>query len=192
MNKRRVFLAINLPEEVRSRLVAVQQKLARAVPGNAVRWTSPVQLHLTLKFLGHLPEETVSRISAEAQSVCGRLRAFQVNASDVGFFPNANHPRIVWAGIEGLGLADLQPRLEAACCAITAQPEENRFKGHVTLGRVKSLTRTDAGQLGQAVQSQTNHDYRAWTVHTVELMQSELSSEGSIYSVLSSFHHVDD
>jgi 2'-5' RNA ligase len=187
LNKLRVFLAINLPKDVRTRLVAVQAELARTLPEKAIRWTAPEQLHLTLKFLGHLPEETVSRISAEAQPVCARSSTFHLTARSVGFFPGANRPRIVWVGIQGASLAQLQAELEQACCAITSQPPENRFKGHVTLGRIKSLTRAEGRELAKAAESDKTSEFGGWTVRTVELMQSHLSPQGSVYSVLKAF-----
>ena len=167
--------------------MAVQAKLARTVPENAVRWTGPEQLHLTLNFLGHLAEENVSRVSAEAQGICARRSAVQLTARGVGFFPNANRPRIVWVGIEGPGLDDIQAELEQVCCVITSQPPDNLFKGHVTLGRIKSVTRNEGRELAQAAECDDISEFGTWTVRSVELMNSQLSPRGSVYSVLKAF-----
>src|SRR3954469_1378663 len=102
----RLFVAINLPEEVKLRVAELQAE-ARQTLRKSVRWTRPEQLHLTLKFLAHLDEEVVPDLSAALARACTGVRAFALRAETVGCFPRPSSPRVVWVGICG----DLPPLL---------------------------------------------------------------------------------
>ena len=137
MSTWRLFVAVPLPEAALELLAVVQRDLATS--GADVKWSDPGQIHLTLKFLGDTPEEAVAELSAaldEAASGCppcvGRL-------AEVGAFPNAHRPRVVWVGLnEATGeLVRLQKRVDEATSYLVP-PDPRGFTAHLTLGRVRS------------------------------------------------------
>src|SRR5687768_4429915 len=105
----RVFIAIELPEDIRRALADVQRQL-RPVTSSA-RWVPAESIHLTLKFLGEVPE---TRIVDVDESLAGLTwLPFQVVVSGVGFFPGARSPRVLWAGLTASTMADLALELDA-------------------------------------------------------------------------------
>ena len=98
----RAFIAIELPEEIRDELRRRQQAFHAICPRSAVcrdaRWTRPEGIHLTLKFLGEISEDTSQRV-IEALDGLGTVKKFQVEVRGFGFFPDARRPRVFWAGV---------------------------------------------------------------------------------------------
>src|SRR5271167_4773397 len=148
-DKLRLFVAIPMPEAVRNGITGVQQELRQLVSPAAVRWTKPEQFHLTLRFLGSVPAGRVADLQEAVSAVCRGSPALRLRAQGVGFFPNARSPRVIWAGVnDGEGrLADLQKKIEGAVQPFTQEPGTERFAGHVTLGRVRSLKRPEIEEL---------------------------------------------
>ena len=109
----RLFISLPVPEAVRVALQQAQQELREGLPPrarNAVRWTNPDQLHLTLRFLGEVDEPRVPSLLNALQSACQPFPRLQLRAERVGFFPERRLPRVVWIGVQDRGgtLARLQ------------------------------------------------------------------------------------
>src|SRR5260370_12264617 len=93
----RLFVALEIPSEVREKLAALLKSLRAVSP--QTRWVRPENLHVTLKFIGEVPETKLAAI----RSALARARSDQpvtVDFRGLGFFPNDKHPRVFWAGIE--------------------------------------------------------------------------------------------
>ncbi len=126
----RLFVALDLPDDIRARLVG----LAGGVPG--VRWTPPENLHLTLRFVGEVDGAAAEELDAELASI--DRGAFALTLSGVGVFERGRHPHTLWAGVAAEpALAQLHGRIESAAQRAGLEPEGRRFKPHVTLGRLK-------------------------------------------------------
>ena len=100
----RLFLAINVPPEVRLEVVAATAALRECAPELA--WVRDPHLHLTLKFLGDVSPERLDAVIAATAAAAGRHRELLMNLGGIGAFPNFRKARIVW-----MGVAD-DPRLE--------------------------------------------------------------------------------
>src|SRR4051812_26920669 len=183
----RLFVAINLPEEIKLCLADLQAQAGQTVR-KSVRWTRPEQLHLTLKFLAHLDEEVVPDLSAALARACDGVRAFALRAETVGCFPRPSSPRVVWAGINGdlPALLQLQKQIDDAT-ASWREPEKRAFTAHLTIGRVTEANQTQREAIKCLIEKHQNARFGEWTVRTVDLMQSRLSPTGSTYSRLQSF-----
>src|SRR5579871_841272 len=81
----RLFLAIDLPDAVRSGLDAAAAP-ARA-RGTGVRWVRTESLHLTLVFLGERPARQVDAIAARVAAVCAAQTPFALRVEGMGCFP---------------------------------------------------------------------------------------------------------
>ncbi len=186
----RLFLAISLPAQVKEKLAELQNKLAAS--GAGVRWVRPEGIHLTLKFLGNVPESRIPEIVSVVQEVVRKNApaVIRLGVKGVGTFPPRGTPRVVWAGLTGdlVALARLQQALEAALARLGFAPEKRPFVPHLTLGRVKSAKNKKA--LLQSVDRYREEEFvPAQTIAIKELVlyQSTLHPEGAIYTPLKHF-----
>ena len=184
----RVFIAIPVPETVRNALEAVQTELRSALPGEVVRWTKRTQFHLTLRFLGDVDSTQVQALADSLRQACEPFAPLPLRAERIGFFPHMRSPRVVWAWVHDRNevLPRLQQSIERAVAKFTREAVEEKFTGHVTLGRVKRIRRAEADALGKIAIGMAERFFGEWTANHVELIQSELSSEGSRYVTIES------
>ncbi len=91
----RTFVAVFPPPKVREALV----EAARALPTDAFRLTAPERVHLTLKFLGEVQPEDLTRVGSALEGIGYRGGPFDATISGFGAFPSARRARILWAGI---------------------------------------------------------------------------------------------
>ena len=181
----RCFIAIDLSAGVRDALARLLASLRDAAPRADVRWVDAAQLHLTLKFLGGVPDDRVPAISrALAEAVAG-VGAVALSAGGVGAFPSLRRPRVLWAGTTGgaAELAALAATVDRVAVAHGFPPEARPFRGHLTLGRVRS----DRGgaALAKALAAAGAPDLGAWTASEVVLYESRLRPTGALYVPIS-------
>ena len=176
----RSFVAINLPDGVRAGLAALSG--ARKTSDNAIRWTPPEQIHLTLKFFGDVESGSLGDLEAALCRACAGAKPFTLEAVGAGAFPNLRRPRVLWAGLQG----DLQP-LSALFERVQHETEawgrreERGFSPHLTLGRVKEGRTPDLRDWA-VKQAQTR--FGSWQVRKIHLIRSVLSPGGAQYSEL--------
>ena len=167
---RRCFVALDLPEPLHAEALRVQLALREQVLFQG-RFTAPENLHLTLKFLGEIPESTVAEARAALAGI--RFKAPTLRLSGAGMFA----PRIVWVRVAGA--EELQRAVDAALENLF-KPEA-RFMGHLTIARVKSA-RNPRG-LASVVESLPVKLAAADAV-SFSLRESRLQPEGPKYTVL--------
>ena len=146
----------------------------------SVRWTKPEQFHLTLRFLGDVPSESVAGLQESVNAVCSGVPALHLRAQGIGFFPNARSPRVIWIGINDgeKRLVDLQRKIEVAVQPFTQEPGSERFAGHVTLGRFKQFKRLEIKALtGACARLMKDRLFGEWTAKEVEIIRSELLAQ---------------
>jgi RNA 2',3'-cyclic 3'-phosphodiesterase len=180
----RLFIAIRIPDSVKEKIVAAQTELRRALPPEAVRWTRGDQFHLTLRFLGSVAAERLPALADAVRVVCKSFTGLQLHASGLGFFPDSRLPRVIWVGINDRQgrLPLLHRAVQFATLGFTTEKAEETFTGHVTLGRVKHISRREAQSLASAATGLGNGHFGQWTVNHIDIMRSELSSEGAKHS----------
>jgi 2'-5' RNA ligase len=135
----RLFVAIVLPPAVAAELAAQAAPLRSAWPG--LRWASPDAWHLTLAFLGEVPEEVLPGLAERLKRAAGRHPAQDLAVRGGGAFPGAARARVVWAGIEAdrAALRKLAASVAAGARRAGAPPpdEGRRYRPHVTLARLR-------------------------------------------------------
>lgn len=143
----RAFLAIALPDEVRTQTRELCRQLARELP--EVRWNRAETLHLTLKFFPAIEEESLEKIGEVMLSV-GRITApFQVRMQGLGAFPTLGRPRVFWLGIEqDRPLRQLHQELDGQLERIGMARDDRPFAPHLTLGRAGGKLRDVGAILG--------------------------------------------
>ncbi len=166
----RLFVALELPESVRTRLSMLQG----GVPG--ARWATDEQLHLTLRFIGEVDDDVARDIDDALAGI--RAPAFALELAGVGEFGGKN-PRALWAGVRSSdALLHLQKKVETALQRMGLPAEERKFSPHVTLARLKAAPRE------KVVQFLTHHALFAsgpFNVDHFVLFSSHLGSGGSVY-----------
>jgi 2'-5' RNA ligase len=185
----RLFIALELPSEVKDGLEAIRAQLARQAPPRTVRWVQPDGIHLTLKFLGDAPVARRDELQAALQVAVDDHAPFPITAGDLGCFPNPQRPRVVWVGIrEDTGaLASLRDSVEKHVAPLGFPTENRPFTPHLTLGRVnRDASRSDLQKLGGLISATAVGDLHTWPVTAASLMRSELKPTGAVYTAL---HH---
>lgn len=170
----RLFVALDLTEDVRQRLAG----LAGGVPG--ARWTEPENLHLTLRFIGEVPEDQAMDIDAALAEV--RAPAFPLVLDGVGVYGSARRARVLWAGVErSEALAHLQAKVESALVRCGLPAEERKFSPHVTLARLKDAP---PERIGRFLSDRGLFRAGPMAVEHVTLYRSHLGNGGAVYEAL--------
>lgn len=160
-------------------LYAAAAPLRDAAP--ALRWTPSERLHLTLKFLGNMPDAAVAPLGAALRGVAGAHSSVPLVIRGAGAFPTLRRPNVVWAGVEpATRLELLQHDVEVALAALGVPVEGRAFRPHVTLARVREpMAREEARLLTREVR-RFRFDFQG-EVSSLDLIQSSLSQRGAIH-----------
>ena len=171
----RTFIALSIPEEVKAVIgTAISELKAK---NHAVRWVKPAALHITLKFLGDIPEQTVVAVAADLDKAAALCPPLTLRIEGFGAFPNVKRPRVVWVGLKGdmHELYTLASNIDKACIAYGVAGERRPFSGHITLGRLKEPIMVDLA---------INPVSGLFNASQVLLYQSVLLPSGAQYNVL--------
>jgi 2'-5' RNA ligase len=180
----RLFLAINIPGELRRTLSDAVQPLRDLAPD--IRWTSELKLHLTIKFLGEQEDSRLPAIEDAMRSTAAQHASTAVTINGFGAFPNTRRPRVVWIGVEHSPRLELLAHdLECAFETIGFEAEARAFRPHITLGRVReSLGLEQARSLARAARRMDFEE--SLPVESVDLMRSVAGAGGSTYQLIAS------
>jgi 2'-5' RNA ligase len=180
----RMFCAIELPEFVRNLVRRRIARLQEAAPEARASWARDSSLHLTLKFLGEISRTSVADLSKAASLAVREVPPFSVRLNSSGVFPNHGQPRVLWLGIDDLSgqLGELHARLETEAAKFGFAREARRFRPHLTIARLRH--RDNARELS-AVHQQMDFEPVDIAVNELVVIRSELSSEGSKYTIVS-------
>jgi 2'-5' RNA ligase len=181
-----VFIAVPLPGDLKAKLTALQQEFQR-FPLEAA-WVREAGFHITLKFLGEVDSSQIGPIFSCMAETGQCYHPFSVTLCGVGVFPHESSPRVLWVGIQdetGL-LRQIQQTLEAGLAQIGYRPEDRPFAPHLTLARLKRVSRRGEFLAGlkahrEAMLGQLNVDH-------IELIESQLHPSGARYSTVKAVH----
>ncbi len=178
----RAFIAIDLPEKVKSEL----KKLMGFLPQEKhIKWVDVKGAHLTLKFLGNIRESQVPEITENLIKIASSYNPFVLALSGCGAFPSLSKIRVIWVGTEGdiEILKEIQREVEEVMEKLGFQKEERPFKPHITLGRAKDAKKSDL--LAKVLVEQSSFKSCEFTVKEIVLFKSTLTPQGAIYSPIS-------
>jgi 2'-5' RNA ligase len=187
--RHRIFIAVNLPEDVRKQLSDCQKKLI-TLP---VRWTKKEGLHITLVFLGYLNDEELLDIIKITKEVASQHSSFSINLNKILYGPPKKFPpRMIWVeGEESQEMANLQKDLEDSLYSSPLKGANERearpYSPHITLGRIKTwefrrVEPEERQEINEEVSPPTGG--LSFPVESIEVMESELKQGGSEYIVL--------
>lgn len=185
MPRIRTFIAVELAGGVIRRARELVDKL-RVAPVE-VNWVRPEQMHLTLKFLGDVPDTQTPDICRVVAQVAQQFEPFEIALRGAGAFPDLKHPKVLWIGIQegSQELKLLQAALDEALRSQLGYPLDSRpFRPHLTVGRVKREMPGGQARLAQILTEQAQFDADLTVVDEVVTFANFLSRQGPTHEPL--------
>jgi 2'-5' RNA ligase len=179
--KKRLFIAIDIPDNVRQLAVNHINRLRESFPEARLSWTRPGNLHLTLKFLGDVDDSSIDRLCHELKNLAAERATFYLAVRGTGTFPSVRRAKVLWLGINDIdgALVPLASAIEQRLSQMGFATDDRKFSPHLTIGRVRQ--RDDvASQLAEKHAGSVFASPR-FTISEIALYSSTLSSGGSIY-----------
>lgn len=184
MQNLRLFWAVSLPDQVKEKL-GVLMDLMKKERADA-RWVEKHNLHLTVKFMGDVPANLLPQLTGAVKLAVSGTGSFNLLVRGLGFFPSAQRPRILWAGLTGEldRLQEVHRLVQESLIPLGWPPENRRFSPHLTLARLRSLQ--DVEKLTSLVPELADRFTvnMLVPVQELQLMESKLTRKGPIYTVL--------
>ena len=174
----RLFVGLTLPHSVKQELLGLMAGL------EGVKWQREDQLHLTLNFIGEVPEPQAAEVGLALSAVT--FAPFALRLEGVDIFGHRRRPRMLWTGVRQENIEQLQ-HLHAKIgrvlqgCGLEADPR--KYVPHVTLGRFKGKAR----RVGLYLEYHAGYKSPAFEANAMTLYRSHLGHQGSHYVVVSSY-----
>ena len=189
----RLFIALDLDNAVRDRIRLFMDGVRNFAPD--VRWVRLESLHVTLKFIGEKPTESVEQIKTLLSVI--QAASISITFQSFGFFPTAKSPRVFWIGMQaGPELQQLATSIDTAAATLGVPKEEHPFTPHLTLARAGSgaprRQKSDSPnrnfqRLQEKLAALPSPDFGTMAAHEFFLFESELGRGGSRYKKLARF-----
>jgi len=177
----RVFVAIELPDELKRKISNFQRELKKLdiLEGN---WTK--EYHLTLKFLGEVNEDKLKEIEKSLSDISAKTKKFELEMKGLGAFPSKDYVRVLWIGV-GIGDEEalvLHEDIDSGLEKLGFE-KEKKYANHLTICRVKSVS--DKKKLKEILERKI--DFGKFEVAAIKLIKSDLTPAGPVYSALKVF-----
>lgn len=185
----RIFFAIDLPPFAKEKIGGFIVALKKKAKSNAIRWSKPDNLHITLQFLAEVRSEHLPRlIDSVRTEMKGIATSKRITFGSLHVFPNPYRPRVIVLDITPQeALAELSAIIGQGITKADYAIENRPFKAHLTLGRIKNPQHIDLSFLSQPPALIVD----PLDVQEVVLFRSEPQPEGSTYTVIETFKRED-
>ena len=176
----RTFLAVDIDQALRDRLARVLELAPD--DGAKINWVAAANLHVTMNFLGDVDDETLSEVCRLAARVAAAAEPFEFDVPRIACVPPRGRLRMIWAEVADPDgrLADLHAALSSGLAELGFPPEKRRFKGHITLARIRHARHDEA--IRRAVGAIAAADLPTQTATHVTVYTSDLRPGGPIYT----------
>jgi RNA 2',3'-cyclic 3'-phosphodiesterase len=190
----RLFVALDIDESIRQRIERFMEGVREFA--SEARWVRPESLHVTLKFIGEKPEDSLEAIKQALAGISSP--PITVHLRGHGFFPNPKSARVFWIGLDADALSALAAKVDEVLSTVNIPREEHPFHPHLTLARSGAGSGNPRRQMGD----RRNRDFQrlqeklavlavpefgTMTAHEFFLYQSQLGRGGSRYTKLQNF-----
>jgi 2'-5' RNA ligase len=196
MEKRhRVFIAINLPDDIKRELIKHQEKFKNKFifvgedgeNFDLAKWTIKDNLHITLEFLGYLTDQEIADTCQITKEIAQNHESFSVNLNKIEYGPkNKAFASMIWAsGEKSKEVSELKNNLQNALLeSVNFKPESRGFIPHITLARLKEW---QLKAISIEEQPEIAEDINLiFTVESIEVMESVMKKGGAQYEILES------
>jgi len=179
----RLFVALEIPSTVRENLASLLESLRAVSP--QTRWVRLENLHVTLKFIGEVPQAKLAGIRGALAGVRSE-QPVTLDFRGLGFFPNEKRPRVFWAGIEASpNLQSLAADIEGATEKLGIPREPRPISPHLTLARFEPPRLPE--RLRAAIHENAAREFSSLRTNKFHLIESKLKSSGAEYTTVESF-----
>lgn len=177
----RIFIGIKFGDKTREEIEKALKPFKKIA--SPIKWVKTGNIHLTLKFIGEVPPEKVTRIEESLSESKFNVGDFDLKIAGFGKFGRGSELNILWMGIEkNEKLEEIYRRIEDALRAIGIPKEKRPFKPHLTVGRNKK--RYNFKPILERLQENAETFVCNFRVKAFQIFKSELFSTGPVYSVL--------
>ncbi len=178
----RIFIAINFGDEIKSKILSVQQELRKSFP-NRARWEDKNKFHITLMFLGDVDKSKLNDIILALENISIGSNMINLESGNVDAFPDMHRARVLFLEINNPDnqLKYLYQRISESLLPLGFSTDKE-FHSHITLCRVKDVKRLSEIGIFRNIKG----DFRC-SVNSFQLMESKLQPGGSVYKTIKTF-----
>ena len=171
--KRKLFIAINPPEEVKKTLSLIKQEF----PEIPAKWTEKNNIHMTLLFIGHADDDKIKEIKASIKRGVEKIKPFEMEIDAISYAPSDSiSPKMIWAEIvRSDPLRQLRSKIGSG---------NDDFSPHITLARIN---RWQLAKMDPEDMPMIEMKGATFMVESVELMESKISKGSLKYELLERF-----
>src|SRR6266404_2480886 len=175
MNAQRLFVAIDLPDNLAESLVALDPHYRGLI------FSAPSQIHLTLAFFAAV--DPAAAVLLEEKLAAISFRAFFLPVTVLGTFSKKGTPHVLWIGVGHAHphLFQLHKRVNEAALACNLPIEERAWTPHFTIGRARGLSKE---LMRSFLKKHSEFDAGMFRVDAFHLYQSQLTAAGPIHQRL--------
>lgn len=186
-NKQRIFVAINLPSDIKKKLFLYSEKWSEL----PAKWTPKDNLHITLEFLGDVDDQELADICQAVGEIAKKHTSFSIGLQQVGYFPaDKIPPKMIWAtGEKSVELLALKRDLQDLLIGKVTILQEKGFTPHVTIAKIqdwawRAINPEERPEIADSVNIE-------FMVSSIDVMESELKKGGPSYTIIES-HELQD
>ena len=186
----RAFIACEFSDSLQDAIQSATTDFRAGLGSNLVRWVPARKIHLTLKFLGDIPETSLESIQGILMREAARYAPFEIVVEGIGAFPNPRRPRVLWVGLSAPPeLTSLQREIDLATEKLGYKSDFKDFSPHLTIGRVQqAASAVDQQRIREGIAHAQVGRIGSQHVDAVHLIRSDLQASGSVYTELFSAH----
>jgi 2'-5' RNA ligase len=182
-SKIRSFLAIELEEDLKENVSTIQKEFKSI--DTDIKYVSPENMHLTLKFFGDINLDMVEKLSLKIENVLSNYSQFNLKLKGCGNFPTPNNIKVIWIGFEDSEtLSSLQKELDNEFNDLGFKKERD-YKSHLTIGRMKTPKNKEL--VKNTIAKNKNIEIGQMKVSKIILKKSTLTPKGPVYEDLKIF-----
>ncbi len=183
MSQVRAFLAIDLDDDLKPKINKIIREFKQI--DTKIKYVELTNLHLTLKFFGDIDTDGLELLQGTIANVVSEFKPFKINIKGCGAFPNTNHIKVIWVGIEDDEiLNELHDRLDEEFIRLGFD-KDKKFSTHLTMGRMKSAK--NKSKVKDTIDKFGDFEIGEMEVNCISLKKSTLTPSGPIYDDLKKF-----
>ncbi len=175
--KKRIFIAINLPDEIKRELLAHEKRWKNL----RIRWTNFYKLHITISFLGEADRKELESILLATEKTASEINSFDIRLEKIVLGPDPIQARMFWVTVcVDTNIMKLNRALNENLKLYGFETKDQEFKPHITLARARG---------NQLKGKQTNIALKnmRFKAKSIEVMESQLQPSSEKYRLIESF-----
>lgn len=182
--KKRIFVAINLDEDDKQKLVRIQNQISHSFPDeNPIVWTKKDNLHITVLFIGFVYDTDLFDILSQVEKSLKGFKPFFLKFNEIDFMPKKESKKMVWVfGKQNKGLEEIRRKIKQNI--LSTEREVESFFPHITMGRLTQwIFRKISPEEIPDINGNIPIDFEI-LVDSFDIVESELKKGGAKYTIL--------